>query len=795
MRSNALRQTRSYTSGIGYTVLLLIITVALLLVSCSGIAGAESFRPPIVVPSVSGPVVAPPGPTGVVHSDGTSVLSETPVNMSEINLESLSYVSSTVTVVSGPPAFLSGWSYRKIHAIGGSPDGDLTNYQMRFVVWRTTGTDSGENVYVGTNVREDYGDLRFTTVAGAQIPYWIESVNATAAVVWTKVPSIPRAGTQVFVYYGNPSASSASNGKATFEVFDDFESGVLDTSLWQNTGGYGISTASGKGVIQKTASTGHGSSAYMYTPYSGVDGTVVISVRNSNTLDRRGGPMFRASDGRSPTLYADPVNGAHMAITTNGVWGGALASAAYSIPNEAWYTYEITKSGNQFTGTVKSGQNLVTTVSAVQSVSPTTIGIHFYDTATAIDYIYFRKTATVEPTHGEWGSTDEPQVPPTPNFTGSPLSGLSPLTVQFTATSSGRVTDWQWNFGDGTENSTLQNPSHTYHTTGTYSVTLTATNVYGSGTAVKTNYITVSEPPDFITGYAYRKMHTITATEALTDYPVQFRVVRGTGTDSGNTVYVGDSVQANFADVRFTDFTGQILPYWIESYSEQAANIWVKVPAIPRAGTQVFVYYGNPSASSASNGKATFEVFDDFESGVLDTSLWQNTGGYGISTASGKGVIQKTASTGHGSSAYMYTPYSGVDGTVVISVRNSNTLDRRGGPMFRASDGRSPTLYADPVNGAHMAITTNGVWGGALASAAYSIPNEAWYTYEITKNGNQFTGTVKSGQNLVTTVSAVQSVSPTTIGIHFYDTATAIDYIYFRKTATVEPTHGEYKII
>ena len=84
-----------------------------------------------MVPSVSGPVVAPPGPTGVVHSDGTSVLSETPVNMSEINLESLGYVSSTVTVVSGPPAFLSGWSYRKIHAIGGSPDGDLTNYQMR----------------------------------------------------------------------------------------------------------------------------------------------------------------------------------------------------------------------------------------------------------------------------------------------------------------------------------------------------------------------------------------------------------------------------------------------------------------------------------------------------------------------------------------------------------------------------------------------------------------------------------------------------------------------------------------
>ena len=46
--------------------------------------------------------------------------------------------------------------------------GDLTDYQVRFTVWNTTGTDNGENVYLGTNVKPDYSDLRFTTIDNAK---------------------------------------------------------------------------------------------------------------------------------------------------------------------------------------------------------------------------------------------------------------------------------------------------------------------------------------------------------------------------------------------------------------------------------------------------------------------------------------------------------------------------------------------------------------------------------------------------------------------------------------------------
>lgn len=83
---------------------------------------------------------------------------------------------------------------------------------------------------------------------------------------------------------------------------------------------------------------------------------------------------------------------------------------------------------------------------------------------------------------------------PVANFVGSPVSGYTPLTVNFTDQTTGSPTSWSWTFGDG-GTSTLQNPSHVYATAGTYTVTLVATNSCGSDDFTRTNYITVTDPP------------------------------------------------------------------------------------------------------------------------------------------------------------------------------------------------------------------------------------------------------------------------------------------------------------
>gem|GEM_PF-4983832 len=62
-------------------------------------------------------------------------------------------------------------------------------------------------------------------------------------------------------------------------------------------------------------------------------------------------------------------------------------------------------------------------------------------------------------------------------FSATPTTGNSPLTVTFADSSIGAITNWRWNFGDGTTlemdtSNYQQNVSHTYNIPGTYTVTL-----------------------------------------------------------------------------------------------------------------------------------------------------------------------------------------------------------------------------------------------------------------------------------------------------------------------------------
>ncbi len=86
------------------------------------------------------------------------------------------------------------------------------------------------------------------------------------------------------------------------------------------------------------------------------------------------------------------------------------------------------------------------------------------------------------------------EPPPTANFVANPTSGLKPLTVAFTDTSTGAISAWTWTFGDGSTSAT-QNPSHQYNTAGVYTVSLRVTGPGGSSILTHTNFITVTEPP------------------------------------------------------------------------------------------------------------------------------------------------------------------------------------------------------------------------------------------------------------------------------------------------------------
>ena len=93
-----------------------------------------------------------------------------------------------------------------------------------------------------------------------------------------------------------------------------------------------------------------------------------------------------------------------------------------------------------------------------------------------------------------------PNNPPIVNFYTTDTTSCTGI-IQFTDSSLNTPTSWNWDFGDG-GTSNLQNPVHTYTTSGIYSVTLISTNSHGTDTLTKTNYITVNLPANPIANSA-----------------------------------------------------------------------------------------------------------------------------------------------------------------------------------------------------------------------------------------------------------------------------------------------------
>ncbi|GAA4052128.1 hypothetical protein GCM10022409_43780 [Hymenobacter glaciei] len=85
-------------------------------------------------------------------------------------------------------------------------------------------------------------------------------------------------------------------------------------------------------------------------------------------------------------------------------------------------------------------------------------------------------------------------LPPIINFSSNYVAGSCVNPVQFTDLSTNLPTSWVWDFGDGTPTSSLQNPSHQYAATGTYNVTLAATNSFGTASVTRLNAVSVQVP-------------------------------------------------------------------------------------------------------------------------------------------------------------------------------------------------------------------------------------------------------------------------------------------------------------
>ncbi len=164
--------------------------------------------------------------------------------------------------------------------------------------------------------------------------------------------------------------------------------------------------------------------------------------------------------GSTPAIIADPTVG-HVPLTVEfeGIAGG--------FPNGWWWEF-----GDDFYANTQTASHTYT------------------DTG-----IYTVKLWVYYPYRDEVSTTATIIVLPKADFISTPSSGNAPLTIEFTDTSLGSITDYYWNASDGWI-STQQNPSHTFTQSGMYYVWLTVETAEGL-TDTTTQIVWVYPTADF----------------------------------------------------------------------------------------------------------------------------------------------------------------------------------------------------------------------------------------------------------------------------------------------------------
>jgi PGF-pre-PGF domain-containing protein len=168
--------------------------------------------------------------------------------------------------------------------------------------------------------------------------------------------------------------------------------------------------------------------------------------------------------------------------------------------------------------------------------------------------------------------------PVEPDFTADATWGEVPLTVTFTDTSRGVSVAWFWDFGDG-NTATEQNPVHTYSATGTYTVTLAASDELGIETVTKTGFITVVEPT---------QTATPTPTPSPTPSPAPTAAPDGGGK---STTAVDTATDLNAGDTASFRFDESAIYLVVVTAGDEIPDIMITAE---RAGL--------PSSISAPNG-------------------------------------------------------------------------------------------------------------------------------------------------------------------------------------------------
>ncbi len=422
------------------------------------------------------------------------------------------------------------------------------------------------NVNHASDMKSDFSDLRFVDNDSLTVlPYWIETYTANvSATIWIRIPSLSASSNAtIYMYYGNNAATSVSNGTATFEFFDDFAGDTLNPDKWTEDAVNNITQTVNNYFRFEDATKSSGTAYWIF------DGTDT-------------GSQHQAKWSPISSFIVDFTSRINDVLDLEEGQGffGLLAPDNTVIGVAGHLDYS-------------TDRKPLRAVAVENPASSNSSGITKWN-------LVYSKTATfVDSTR--WTIANN----------GTTLKFYDDDGFYLEAPISSAVSKLGLVAGTWGTDQYLD-----YIQENNIRIRKYASPEPSSLVGLEEDYRMKAKITWWNPAWLYRKPVNITENSGatLTEYQVKL-----------NIDYIPFKMKSDFSDLRFIDSDqSTALPYWIESETPSvSAVVWVKVPNITaHSNKTIYMYYGNPYANSAADGKSTFEFYEDFETAYDGPSQW-----------------------------------------------------------------------------------------------------------------------------------------------------------------------------